>query len=261
MSPGQMDHDAMDHSAMGDAMLAPQTPVTPIPMVTEADRAAAFPVITQQMEHAPEINHYLLFNRLETWDASPGSGQAWEAIGWIGSDLNRLWVRSEGERLDGTTQSADIELLYGRSITPWWDFVAGIKHDFQPGDPQSWAAIGFQGLAPYKFDVQATAYLGESGQTAATLEVEYELLFTNRLILQPLVEVRMFGKDDPARATGSGLSSIEAGVRLRYEIHRKFAPYIGVVHERAFGNTADFRQAQGEDTRDTRLVAGVRIWF
>lgn len=256
-----VDHSKMDHSSMGDAKSATQAPITPIPALTEADRAAAFPPLTKHMEHAPEINHYLLFNRLEAWDASPGSGQAWEASAWIGSDLNRLWVRSEGERVDGTTESADIELLYGRSITPWWDFVAGIKHDFQPGDSQDWAAIGFQGLAPYKFEIQATAYVGESGQTAATLEAEYELLLTNRLILQPLVEVRLFGKDDPARATGSGLSAIEAGVRLRYEIRREFAPYIGLVHERTFGNTAGFRQARDEDTRDTRLVAGVRIWF
>ncbi len=261
MDHGAMDHGAMDHSSMGDAKSAPQAPITPIPVVTEADRAAAFPLLTQHMEHAPEINHYLLLNRLEAWDASPGSGQAWEATGWIGSDLNRLWVRSEGERVGGTTDSADMELLYGRSITPWWDFVAGIKHDFQPGDSQNWAAIGFQGLAPYKFDVQATAYLGKSGQTAATLEVEYELLLTNRLILQPLVEVRMFGKDDPLRASGSGLSTIEAGLRLRYEVRREFAPYIGLIHERAFGNTAGFRQARNEDIRDTRLVAGVRIWF
>ena len=261
MDHSKMDHGAMDHSTMGDAKPAAQAPITPIPVLTEADRAAAFPLLTQHMEHAPEINHYLLFNRLEAWDASPGAGQAWEATGWIGSDLNRLWVRSEGERVGGTTESADLELLYGRSITPWWDFVAGIKHDFQPGDSQNWAAIGFQGLAPYKFEVQATAYVSESGQTAATLEVEYELLLTNRLILQPLVEVQMFGKDDPARATGSGLSTIEAGVRLRYEIRRKFAPYIGLVHERAFGNTAGFRQARNEDTQDTRLVAGVRIWF
>ncbi len=261
MDHSKMDHGAMDHSTMGDAKPAAQAPITPIPELTEADRAAAFPVLTQHMEHAPEINHYLAFNRLEAWDASPGAGQAWEATGWIGSDLNRLWVRSEGERVGGTTESADLELLYGRSITPWWDFVAGIKHDFQPGDSQNWAAIGFQGLAPYKFEVQATAYVSESGQTAATLEVEYELLFTNRLILQPLVEVRLFGKDDPARATGSGLSTIETGVRLRYEIRRKFAPYIGLVHERAFGNTAGFRQARNEDTQDTRLVAGVRIWF
>ncbi len=261
MDHGQMHHGTMDHGSMDHATPAVQTPITPIPEVTEADRSAAFPVLTRHMEHAPEINHYVVFNHLEAWDANPGSGQAWETTGWIGSDLNRLWVRSEGERIGGSTESADLELLYGRSITPWWDVVVGVKHDFLPGGAQNWAAIGLQGLAPYQFDVEATVYLSDSGQTQFALDVEYDLLFTNRLILQPVVELQLFGKDDPARAVGSGLSTLETGLRLRYEINRKFAPYIGVVHERAFGNTADFRQALGVNARDTRLVAGVRIWF
>lgn len=117
------------------------------------------------------------------------------------------------------------------------------------------------GLAPYKFEVEATAYLGPSGQTAARFEVEYETLLTNRLILQPLLEVNLYGKDDPRRGIGSGLSTVEAGLRLRYEFTRQFAPYIGVVRERAFGGTADLRRADDEDIDDTRFVAGLRIWF
>lgn len=262
MDHGAMDHGAMDHAAMGHGAAPARTePITPIPTVTDADRAAAFPVLHRPMQHAPEINSYVAFNRLETWDAKPGSGQAWEVQAWVGSDLNRLWLRSEGERTGGKTEAADLEVLYGRSVSTWWDVLAGIKHDFSPGGSQSWAAFGVQGFAPYKFDVKATAYVGESGRTAANVELEYELLLTNRLILQPLIEVTAFGKDDRERGIGSGLSSVEAGVRLRYEISRKFAPYVGVVHERAFGNTADFRRAEGEDTRDTRVVAGVRIWF
>ena len=257
-----MGHCAMDHAAMGHGTAPTQMePITPIPAVTDADRGAAFPVLHRPMQHAPEINSYVAFNRLEVWDAKPGSAQAWEALAWVGSDLNRLWLRSEGERTRGTTEAADLEVLYGRSVSTWWDVLAGIKHDFSPGSSQTWAAFGVQGLAPYKFDVKATTYFGQSGQTAANVEVEYELLLTNRLILQPLIEVTAFGKDDPARGIGSGLSSAEAGVRLRYEISRKFAPYVGVVHERAFGNTADFRRADTDSTRDTRLVAGVRIWF
>jgi copper resistance protein B len=109
--------------------------------------------------------------------------------------------------------------------------------------------------------VEATAYLGESGQAAARLEVEYETLLTNRLILQPLVELNVYGQSDERRDIGSGLSTAEFGLRLRYEIRREFAPYLGVVHERAFGRTADFRRDDGEDVNDTRLVAGIRIWF
>ena len=207
------------------------------------------------------LHSFVLLDRLEAWDADHGKGQAWEAQAWIGGDLSRLWLRSEGERVDGHTESADLEVLYGRSVSAWWDVVGGIRHDFQPGSPQTWAAIGLQGLAPYKFEVQATAYLGESGQTAADIEVEYELLLTNRLILQPLVELEWHGKDDPQRGIGSGLGKVEAGLRLRYEFTRRFAPYVGVVYERAFGGTADLHEAAGEDTRDTRVVAGLRLWF
>lgn len=255
-------HGEMDHAAMGhDKPASRAEPITPIPIVTDADRAAAFPVLTQHMQHASEINHYVALDQLEGWDASPGSGMAWAVSGWVGSDLNRLWVRSDGERVAGKTEVADVELLYGRSITPWWDVVVGVKHDFHPGDSQSWAGFGLQGLAPYQFDVEATAYVSKSGQTAATLEIEYDLLFTNRLILQPVVELQAFGKDDPVRAIGSGVSTFKAGLRLRYEFHRKFAPYIGVSHERAFGDTATFREARGDGARDTRIVAGVRLWF
>lgn len=262
MDHGAMDHGSMDHSAMGhEAPDKPGQPITPIPVVTDADRAAAFPDLKLHMEHASEVNSMVLFNRLEGWNADQGSGQAWEAQAWIGTDINRLWLRSEGERTDGHTESADLEVLYGRSVSAWWDVVGGIKHDFKPGDSQTWAAFGVQGLAPYKFEVQATAYLGESGRTAASIEAEYELLLTNRLVLQPMVELSFHGKDDPLRAIGSGLSTAEAGLRLRYEFTRRFAPSIGVVHERAFGETADLREAEGEHSRDTRVVAGVRVWF
>lgn len=252
----------VDHAAMGHGSGVTQQPIEPIPEITDADRAAAFaPVNHDAMEHASSINSMVLFNRLETWDADHGNGQAWEGSAWIGSDLNRLWLRSEGEREDRRTEASDLEVLYGRSVSPWWDVVAGVKHEFRPGDSRSWAAFGVQGLAPYKFEVQATAYVGESGQIAATVEVEYELLLTNRLILQPLVEARLSAKDEPEYGNGSGLNTIEAGLRLRYEINRRFAPYVGVVHERAFGDTADYHRAAGEDVRDTRVIAGLRIWF
>ncbi|QQP97223.1 copper resistance protein B [Lysobacter enzymogenes] len=264
MDDSKMDHSKMDHAAMGHAPPradATAQPREPIPAVTDADRIAAFPPISLHMQHAPEFNHMIVVNRLEAVDADRGSAQAWEGQAWFGSDTDRLWLRSEGERERGRTESANLEALYGRAISPWWDVVAGVRHDFRPQRGQSWAAFGVQGLSPYKFEVSATAYLGERGQTALNLEAEYELLLTNRLILQPLVEVEFYGKDDPRRETGAGLSTAEAGLRLRYEISRKFAPYVGVSWERAFGDTADYRRAHGERVEDTRLVAGVRLWF
>jgi copper resistance protein B len=260
--PGmEMDHGTMDHSMMDHGASAPSLPRTPIPPITDADRSAALPPGGNHAMTDNVIHSYVLLNRLEAWDADPGTGQAWEGQGWIGTDLDRVWLRSEGEREDGRTEAADLEVLYGRSVSTWWDVVGGLRHDFQPGGSQTFAAIGVQGLAPQKFEVEATAYLGEGGQTAARFEAEYELLLTNRLILQPLVEIEAYGRNDVARGIGSGLSTAEAGLRLRYEFTRQLAPYLGVVHERAFGRTADLRRDEGESTNDTRLVAGFRIWF
>lgn len=236
-------------------------PVTPIPTLTDADRRAAFPELQLHMEHPDGPFSRVLFNRFEWQDADQGSAQAWEMSAWLGGDLNRVWLRSEGEREGGSTHSADVELLYGRSVSPWWDVVAGLRQEFKPGPSRTWAAVGVQGLAPYRFEVQATALFGEGGRTAAALEVEYEMLLTNRLILQPLLEIEAHGRDDRARGIGSGLSSIEGGLRLRYEISRRFAPYLGVTRERALGRTADLRRAAGADVDETRLVAGVRWWF
>ncbi len=258
-TPAAIDHANMDHSAHA----SPDVPHEPIPLITDADRAAAFPVLhAHDMSHGSSIHSFVLFNRLEAWDADPGTGQAWEAQAWVGGDIHRIWFRSEGERQRGSTESSNLEMLYGRSVSPWWDVVAGIRHDFAPGNSQTWAAFGVQGMAPYKFEISATAYLGESGQTSANVEVEYELLLTNRLILQPLVELNFHGKDDPSRHIGSGLGKAEAGLRLRYELsNRRFAPYLGITHERVFGRTADFHRAEGEGVRDTRVVAGIRFWF
>lgn len=271
MDHSTMDHLKMDHSKMDHAGRehAPSNhaqhdaaglPREPIPAVTDADRAAAFPVIDHAaMQHAPSINSLLLVDRLEHWDGRHGTGQAWEATGWIGGDINRVWLRSEGERSGGRTDAADLEVLYGRSISPWWDVLAGVKQDFRPADARTWAALGIQGLAPYKFETSATLYAGSGGQLMATAEVEYEVLLSNRLILQPMVEATLAARDEPARRIGRGLNKVEAGLRLRYEFSRRFAPYIGISHERLFGATAD--HADDSHVRDTRWVAGVRMWF
>ncbi len=261
MEHGAADSAPMDHAAMGHGAPA-AGPREPIPVPSDADRAAAFPVLSHPRgAHGGAAHWQVLLDRLETWDADRGRGQAWEGSAWIGGDIDRLWLRSEGEREDGHTRASELEVLYGRSVAAWWDLLAGVKQDFRPGDSRTWAAFGVQGLAPYKFEVSATAYLGESGQVAATLETEYELLLTHRLILQPRVEMRLSARDEPEYGDGRGLNRMEAGLRLRYEISRRFAPYVGIVHERRFGDTADHARDHGEEARDTRFVAGVRIWF
>jgi copper resistance protein B len=238
--------------------MAPAAPVTPIPVLTDADRAAAMPPMGGHAAHDNSIQHRTLFDRLETANAD---SVEWDATTWIGTDLKRLWLRTEGIRVGGRTQVADLELLYGHSVATWWDVVAGVRHDFKPGASQDFVALGVMGTAPYKIETRATVYIGQGGQTAARLEAEYETLLTNRLVLQPRIEINLFGQDDPRRGIGSGLSTAEAGLRLRYEVTRRFAPYIGVTRERAFGSTAAFRGVSGQDSNDTRFVAGVRLWF
>jgi len=258
----QMDHSAMDHAAMGHAMPpVPGQPATPIPVVTDADRAAAVPPAHAHPMHDNAPHSFVLLDRLEAFDADGDTGLAWEAQAWFGTDLDKLWLRSEGERVAGHAEHANIEVLYGRAIAPWWELVAGLRHDIAPGGSQDFLAVGVQGLAPYKFEVQATAYLGTSGQTALRLAAEYDTLLTNRLILQPLLEVEFHGKDDPHRGIGAGLGTAEAGLRLRYEVTRQVAPYIGIVRERAFGGTARWRRAHGAAVDETHVVAGLRFWF
>ena len=143
--------------------------------------------------------------------ADGGGGVTWDSKGWVGYDRGRLWFRSEGETVAGRLESAEAHVLYGRPISRWWDVVVGVRQDVRPGPSETWAAVGIQGLAPYWFEVETTAYVGSSGRTLVRLEGEYELLFTNRWILQSLGEIELHGKSDPERATGAGLSTAEVG--------------------------------------------------
>ena len=232
-----------------------------LPTLTDADRAAAFPDVKGQPVHDNMINSFVLFDQLEWQAGDAGNGLNWENKGWIGGDLNRFWFRTEGDSEGGRLQTAYAHALYGRAIARWWDVVAGVRQDLRPGPAQTWAAVGIQGLAPQWFDVEATAYVGAAGRTHLRFETEYELLLTNRLILQPRVEFDLYGKADPERGIGAGLSAADAGIRVRYEFRREFAPYVGVVWTRKFFGTADFAQAQGEKAGGARAVAGLRFWF
>lgn len=273
-----MDHSqmqGMDHSqmqsmdngqmqSMDDGQMQPAAPTesrTPIPALTDADHAAVFVSPDGHNVHDSVLNTYFLADKLEWQDADDGSTLAWDISGWIGGDIDRLWLRSEGERTNGKTEDAEVQALWGHAISPWWEVVTGVRQDFKPGAPQTWAALGVQGMALYNFETEATAFIGEGGQTGARLEGDYDILLTNRLILQPTAELNFYSKNDPQRGIGSGLSNTEAGLRLRYEIRREFAPYIGVSWNRTYGNTADYAQDDGEDRSEARLVLGVRLWF
>jgi len=254
------EHAAMGHCTPPPAAPSRQAPREPIPPLTDADRAAAFPVLKTAHHHASAVHWLARFDRLEAWDADPGSGQSWSGDFRYGGDIHRLRLAGEGERQHGALESASWYAHYSRSITPWWDLLAGARHDVKP-DSRTWASLGVQGLAPYFFELTAMLHAGSGGQVQFTMEAEYELLLTNRLILQPLVEVTASLKNEADTGIGTGLGALETGLRLRYEITRRFAPYIGLVHERNFGRTADFARDNGQHVRDTRVVAGVRVWF
>ena len=260
-------HEHADHAANADhaehAEAAPSA--YEAPPVTEADRAAALPDLAgMHVEHAmldDPLNTLVLLDRFETQRADGGSLQRWDLSSWVGKSLTKLWIRTEGERLSGDTQRAELELLWGKSFARWWELVAGARSDFEPGPTQSWAAVGVRGTAPYRVDLEATAYFSHSGRAALRVKSQYELLVTNKLILQPLAELNWYAERDAARGIGAGLTDAEIGLRLRYEVKREVAPYVGLVAQRKLGGTADFARAAGHDPRDTRLVAGIRLRF
>ncbi|WP_192876181.1 copper resistance protein B [Pseudomonas syringae] len=256
-----MHMDASDSEDASSTQSAPAQSRTPIPPITDADRAAVYTSHAGHQVHDSAINSYFLADKLEWQDANDGSALAWDLSGWIGGDIDRLLLRSEGERTNGKTEEAEIQALWGHSISPWWDVVAGARQDFKPGAPQTWAAFGLQGQAISDLDIEASAFIGEAGQTAARLEADYDLQLTNNLVLQPTAELNFYGKNDPQRGNGSGLSTSEFGLRLRYEITPQFAPYVGVSWDRSYGKTADYAREDDEDTQDARLVVGVRMWF
>lgn len=248
-----------DRSA--NASVPPRELLPGVPPLTDADRAAAFPAVEGHSVHDEAVNAFVLFDQLEWQTADGGSGPSWDSKGWIGRDRDRFWFRTEGSGEALSIAAAQAHLLYGRAITRWWDLVVGIRQDVRPGSAQTWAAVGLQGTAPYWFDVEATAYVGASGRTHVRLETEYELLLTNRLVLQPLVEIEIYGKSDPIRGIGAGLSAADVGLRLRYEFRREIAPYVGVVWGRQFFGTADLAEAAGDRPEESRLVFGIRLWF
>jgi len=202
-----------------------------------------------------------LIDELEVRYADEADPWVLNGQAWVGKDLQKLWFKAEMERADGETEEAELQALYSQAIAPFWDVQFGLRQDFQPTPSRSWGVIGLQGLAPYFFEIDTALFIGESGRSALRLEAEYELLFTQRLILTPEIEINFYGQNDVDLGIGSGLSDIETGLRLRYEIRREFAPYIGVIWNKSFGNTADFARNEGKDTDDLLWVIGVRAWF
>lgn len=209
-------------------------------------------------------SHYLgafIVDRLEGVNARDDFSMTYDWQAWYGQDYDKLVIRAEGEIDQGTFKNNRNEALWGHALTAFWDTQLGVRVDSGLGTDRVWGAFGVQGFAPYWIYIEATAYVGEEGRTAFRLETEYDVLITQKLILQPRVEVNFYSQSDPSRLVSSGLSNIEAGLRLRYEIEREFAPYIGIEWASSFGSAADIIQFQGKQAEETRFVAGVHFWF
>jgi copper resistance protein B len=271
----EMDHSKMDHGAMSGT--APDTGHDMGGMDHGSMQGGAAPPDARD-PHAysggydfgpippPRMgdvhNFYgLLVDRLERVRTRENSSTEYDLQAWFGRDYDRAVLKAEGEIDDGEHHELSTELLWGHAVAAYWNTQLGVRYDGGIEPSRSWLAFGVQGLAPYWFEADITGYVGEHGRTALNVEAEYELLLTQRLILQPRIEANAYGKRDAERELGSGLSDLTAGVRLRYEIRREFAPYIGVERSGKFGGTADFARADGKRTWETRAVAGLRFWF
>lgn len=207
------------------------------------------------------FTHALLEQAESRWN---GRNQEFRYDGqaWSGTDMNKLWLKSEGTVLNnGRFTDGQHEILYDRPISSFFDVQAGLRIDLDSAVTRTWAAFGIQGLSLYFFDVEATAYVSDRGRFAGRVKASYDLLLTQRLILQPEAELNFYSKSDAARGTGSGFSDIDTGLRLRYEITRKFAPYVGVTYGGRFFQSATFARREGETASDLRFVFGVRTWF
>ncbi|ATE65814.1 copper resistance protein B [Rhizorhabdus dicambivorans] len=213
-------------------------------------------------EHGAFRGSKLLIDRLEHRSVDGRDGYAWEGEGWYGGDYDRLWVKTEGEGgFGGAIESAEVQALWSRAIGPWFNLQTGLRYDFRPRPDRAHLAMGVQGLAPYWFEVDVAAFLSDRGDLTARLEAEYDQRITNRLILQPSAEIELSAQNVPSVGISAGLSTIEAGLRLRYEVVPEFAPYLGLEYERAFGKTADSRRADGEKADSLAFVIGLRAWF
>lgn len=211
---------------------------------------------------ADEIYSLMLVDRLEYQTNEGDDTLLWDAQGWLGGDYNKLWVKTQGEKVfDGDLEEAELQVLYSRAITAFWDIQVGVRQDFKPDPSRTFGVIGLQGLSPYKFEVDAAAFISEDGDISARVEGEYDVLITQRLIAQPRAELNLTVQDVEKLGIGSGLTDVELGLRLRYEIRREFAPYIGVSWNRKVGETADLARDAGEDVGALSFVVGVRMWF
>ena len=216
--------------------------------------------------HDDQIFWFLFFEQLEFASTSDTGAAVWDVQGWIGGDYNRFWFKSEGARAKRAGAGEfEVQALYSRLIAPYWDFQAGVRYDRQLGAgsnlQRAYLVVGFEGLAPYWWEMDPALFISEDGDVSARVTASYDLLMTQRLILQPEVEINFAASTVEEWGVGSGLNDLSLSLRLRYEIRREFAPYLGVSWFQRFGETADLARRRGDDVAELAILGGFRIWF
>ncbi|RPF71015.1 copper resistance protein B [Aurantiacibacter spongiae] len=275
MDHSAMNHAAVDHTAMGHSVSERESAL--IPILPPPPEAGFGPPVAADAIWGAEAMHDsrgalarengrmmtagLFVDRLEYRSREGEDGYLWDASGWYGGDLDRIWLKSEGEgRASGDLEHAFVTVLYGRAVSPWFDARVGLRRDLT-GPTRTYIDAGIQGLAPYLFELEADLYLSTNGDLTARAEVELDQSITQRLILQPRAEIALAVQDVPELGIGAGIDTVETGLRLRYEIARELAPYVGVAQEWKLGGSADFARAAGEEASATNVVVGIRFWF
>lgn len=272
MDHSQMDMSGMDHSQMDMGSMAMPVPDAPPPAAAGSGPPLAADTIwgaeamrparaALRNEQGGQKFLWFMADRAEYQVPEGKDGYLWDVQGYYGGDINKFWFKSEGEGSFGEKiESAETQALYSRAISPWFFLQAGARQDFAPRD-RTYAVVGIQGLAPFRFDIDAAAFLSDKGDLTARFEGELDQRITQRLILQPRAEVNLAAQDVPELGLGAGLDTLELGVRLRYEIAREFAPYIGIEQTWKVGRSADYARARGDDPSVTNYVVGIRFWF
>lgn len=257
---------AMDEPATTDISSGSAEP-PPIPTDHAADAVYGAEAMAMGRHHLTHYHGSQAFSMvtLDMAEAKIRNGRntfEWNGEAWFGGDMKRFIVRSEGEvAFGGGVESTEVQALYSRAVGPYFDVRAGLRYDFEPDPSRVYATVGFEGLAPGFIEVEGALFLSDRGELMARLEAHSDQLITQKLILQPRAEVNLAAQDSRDIGVGAGLSDAEIGLRLRYDIAREFAPYVGVEYERAFGKTRDFPRDEGEKAGGWSFLAGIKIWF
>lgn len=245
-----------EHAAMGHCTMDAGLPVS------DGSAETHIPMPYHQamdMNDDPFLSKVMI-DRFEVRKGDHGNPVILEADAWFGKSVDKLWLKTDIEAVEGDLEEAQLQVLYNRAISPFWDVQAGIRHDFKPVK-RTWAALGVQGTAPYFIETDATLFLGKSGQTALNVSAEKEIMLTQKTVLIPEVAMTIYGKDDHELGVGSGVSDLNLGLRLSHEFRREFAPYIGVNWSKKLGKTADLAKEHGDKTQNTEFLLGIQAWF